>query len=314
MVVDDLESSGSSSEAAVSSPRRRGAKVAGVLLVVCAPCLWLLFHSHVAVPSEEDADFGEKLLVSREEAAEPTEAPLQVSLDDGNVCGADEELFAGLCYRKCSLLTGGQDAIRTSPWTCCEQSPCLGNQRLSVTLRVACSGYDVAGDGSCPHGPGSCLPDEELLLGVCYKKCSLLTKGDYVHRIAPATCCKESGLGCLDLRKDYTSEAFMVGGGRSRPGACHADEEMLLSVCYRKCSLLTSGKYPMRVAAATCCKAGSKLPRYIDGMWRLGCLDVTKDKTSLGFAVPGEAGHKASALENAHYPLLNLTENVVPHA
>lgn len=49
--------------------------------------------------------------------------PLEL-LDDGNVCDTNEELFGGLCYKKCSLLTTGEAPIRTSAWTCCASHPC----------------------------------------------------------------------------------------------------------------------------------------------------------------------------------------------
>jgi hypothetical protein len=135
-------------------------------------------------------------------------------LHDGNVCEHDEEHYGGLCYRKCSILTQGSNPIRTSPWTCCREHPCgLSNQLGNLGHKVLCNGFDVAGDGSCPHRPGACLKDEEITLGVCYKKCSLLTNGEYPNRVAPLTCCKDKGLSCLDLFKDKTRPGFGVGGG-----------------------------------------------------------------------------------------------------
>uniref|UniRef100_A0A7S4QS24 Uncharacterized protein n=1 Tax=Alexandrium monilatum TaxID=311494 RepID=A0A7S4QS24_9DINO len=229
-------------------------------------------------------------------------------LHDGNVCGDSEELFGGLCYRQCRLLTGGQDAIRTSPWTCCERHPCTTNQRLGISARVACTGFAVAGDGSCPHKPGACLQDEELFLGVCYKKCGLLTSGAYPTRVTPATCCAGSGLDCLDFRKDYTSKEFAVGGGEAGMGACQADEELVLGQCFKKCSLLTGNAYPLRLAAATCCKADSRLPHKRGGVWRLGCLDPRNDKTRAAFDTAGDARPGPVANARAHLPLRNLTE------
>ena len=32
-----------------------------------------------------------------------------------------KELFGGLCYLKCSLLTNGTHPVRSSGWTCCRQ-------------------------------------------------------------------------------------------------------------------------------------------------------------------------------------------------
>lgn len=140
---------------------------------------------------------------------------------DGNLCADDEEAHAGLCYKKCSLLTGGDHPIRTSAFSCCRESPC-GVTNQVVKFRM-CSGFDVAGDsmnGGCPHQKGVCYVDEELLLGRCYKKCSLLTDGEYMFRTAPETCCKhdpkkgaESLLSCMSPALATTKPAFAVGGG-----------------------------------------------------------------------------------------------------
>uniref|UniRef100_A0A7S4QU91 Uncharacterized protein n=1 Tax=Alexandrium monilatum TaxID=311494 RepID=A0A7S4QU91_9DINO len=346
---DSGASSDEASDARTSARRRTPnwvwLSVAGLALVVVIGYLtWLHVGGHAsrAGRKEADVDFGEKVLIpSTPSEATATMTELTTSppngaflgsraffprqpaggaggdaslepaedLHDGNVCQGNEELFEGLCYKKCTLLTGGQDAIRTSPWTCCEQHPCTTNQKLSIAARVACSGYAVAGDGSCPHKPGACLKDEELYLGVCYKKCSILTEMQFPYRVAPATCCKGSSLlDCLDFRKDYTSGEFAVGGGEANTGACLEDEELLLGQCYKKCSLLTNNEYPLRTTAATCCKAHSKFPYHDDGVWHLGCLDPRKDKTSAAFNIAGDRRDEAVALADAHYPLQNLTE------
>merc|ERR1719221_1116008 len=112
------------------------------------------------------------------------------NLHDGNTCEDKEEHFGGLCYKKCSLLTGGENPIRTSPWTCCERHPCgLHNQKGTVGHEIFCDGYDVSAEGACPHKPGACLEDEELFLGICYKKCSILTQDSFPNRVTPVTCC-----------------------------------------------------------------------------------------------------------------------------
>jgi len=327
--LEDTESASEESEAgAEHSIRRRvawGAAAGLIAVVLCVPVVWFgtgfMGRSAGSSTADREADsaFGEKVLVSDREAAPPTlelappglgtPAPAAEDLHDGNVCKANEELYAGLCYKKCSLLTGGLDSIRTSPWTCCDSHPCGFNQRADIGSHVACAGYDVAGDGSCPHRPGACLEDEELFLGVCYKKCSLLTDEEYPNRVGPATCCKDSGLGCLDPRKDYTSKEFAVGGSNkdtasAEANACGEEGELLLGACYKKCSLLTGNEYPHRVAAATCCKADSRLPHKDgDGTWSLGCLDFRNDKTSSKFNVR-VSGHG----DKAHLPLKNLTE------
>lgn len=164
-------------------------------------------------------------------AAAGTLKPIE-QLHDGNVCDNSEEFFAGLCYKKCALLTRGEAPIRTSSWTCCKSHPCTLNQVGSFGSSVLCTGFDVAADGSCPHKPGACLLDEELHLGICYKKCGILTGGAFPHRIAAATCCKTTGLGCLNIFNDKTSKAFDVGGGAgdhdpSTPAGAHPPEEKL---------------------------------------------------------------------------------------
>ncbi|CAE7180724.1 unnamed protein product, partial [Symbiodinium necroappetens] len=83
-----------------------------------------------------------------------------------------------------------------------------------------CDGFDVSGNlhgqhSACPHGEGTCLEDEELLLGMCYKKCSILTDGRFNHRVAATTCCSETGLACfnpMNLKTDFVG--FAVGGGK----------------------------------------------------------------------------------------------------
>lgn len=155
---------------------------------------------------------------------EPTE-----HLHDGNVCDDTEELYDGLCYKRCSLLTEGAAPIRTSSWTCCEGHPCgIWNQKGSVGTTIACDGFDVDGSGGCPHKPGACLVDEELFLGVCYKKCSLLTQGQFPHRVAAASCCKTQGMGCLNPWNDRTRKSFDVGGGaQGHDESAHLPEESL---------------------------------------------------------------------------------------
>eukprot|EP00933_Yihiella_yeosuensis_P063441 TRINITY_DN66592_c0_g1_i1.p1 TRINITY_DN66592_c0_g1~~TRINITY_DN66592_c0_g1_i1.p1 ORF type:complete len:263 (-),score=50.06 TRINITY_DN66592_c0_g1_i1:283-1071(-) len=140
-------------------------------------------------------------------------------MHDGNLCGNDEELFDDLCYAKCSLLTGGSHPVRTSSFSCCKSHPCeVWNTKVNFPPKP-CKGFDVAGDVAgategCPHAIGTCLSDEELLLNTCYKKCELLTDGQFPHRISADTCCRTTGLGCLhpsNLNTDF--KRFPVGGG-----------------------------------------------------------------------------------------------------
>lgn len=152
---------------------------------------------------------------------------------EGNVCDDEEELFAGLCYKKCSLLTNNEASIRTSTWTCCRSHPCgVHNQRASVGASVLCGGFGVNAEGSCPHPPGVCLKNEEFSLGVCYKKCSLLTNGEFRFRYSAITCCKTEGMGCLNPMNLRSRPSFAVGGGggdhnAATPSLPHSPQEGL---------------------------------------------------------------------------------------
>lgn len=178
--------------------------------------------------SRATADLAAKLglLSSAELAANPL-FPNETR-GDGNHCADDEEELAGLCYAKCNSLTNGKYPFRQSAWHCCVRPNCLGfflglcDCQHEIGL---CSGFDIAGmqEGKaiCPHKPGVCLVNEELFLGVCYMKCSLLTGGQYPFRVAAATCCKRTDASCLieDNLADsingqsLTNASYNVGGG-----------------------------------------------------------------------------------------------------
>lgn len=183
-----------------------------------------------AAASQAAAVASSQLTTGSSQAVAPKE-----HLSDGNSCPDDEELHAGLCYAKCSYLTGGQYSFRQSAWTCCRQATCTNPFSFASCCKHNmgwCSGFDVSGSqesnpGSkpCPHKPGACLQDEELFLNVCYMKCSTLTGGLYPYRTAPATCCKHTDISCMaeDGLTDglngqsLTNSSFEVGGG------CHDD-------------------------------------------------------------------------------------------
>mmetsp|Transcript_134403 Transcript_134403/g.287516 ORF Transcript_134403/g.287516 Transcript_134403/m.287516 type:complete len:617 (-) Transcript_134403:76-1926(-) len=150
-------------------------------------------------------------------------------------CEPDEERFGRLCYKKCSLLTNSKFPFRESAITCCKTKPCTfggTTTRLSI-----CGGWDVSGDmfgrSACPHTPGGCLANEELHMGMCYKKCSILTNGEYTHRMAAATCCKSKGISCFFFPNIKTRSSFAVGGGKgdnktSTPSQAHLPMKALL--------------------------------------------------------------------------------------
>jgi hypothetical protein len=149
---------------------------------------------------------------------------------DGNTCADDEELFMGLCYKKCEQLTNSSHNVRTSAWSCCTQHACNPLTQMKHSIGM-CSGYDVGGDsqgpGACPHPPGSCLDNEEMFLGTCYAKCSDLTNGAYQHRFNTFQCCTTTGMSCFLPSNVDTSTRYAAGGGKgdydsSTPATAHA--------------------------------------------------------------------------------------------
>jgi len=138
-------------------------------------------------------------------------------MHDGNICDDTEELLAGLCYTKCSILTNSTHAHRFSAFSCCETEDCHANVfKMKTASLIPCSGFDVSSaDGgiACPHLRGTCLTDEEQFLGECYEKCSTLTNGTYPNRVAAMSCCNTEGVGCLDPFNEWTKPAFFAGGG-----------------------------------------------------------------------------------------------------
>lgn len=161
----------------------------------------------------------------------PTSLKPEENMHDGNTCDETEELYAGLCYTKCSILTGFKDARRSTAFSCCPTSDCHGNVfRMQTVSLIPCQGYDVSSSDkgkACPHIRGECLEDEEQFMGECFEKCSLLTDGKFPHRIAAASCCNPEGTGgCWNFGNDDTNAKLNVGGGKgdgdaSTPRASH---------------------------------------------------------------------------------------------
>lgn len=177
------------------------------------------------------------------------------------------------------------------------------------------------------HNP--CANDEEFHAGLCYDKCSSLTKEKYTFRQSAWTCCSKpacdvhdfhgvsdllpgNNFGCCRHNMGFCS-GFDIAGMREgkkicphQPGACLVDEELFLGTCYKKCAELTQNIYPHRVASATCCKVA-------DGtcMFQDGANDGFDGKalTKKSFNVGGGCGD-GSALTNCqpHGPQATLTE------
>jgi len=148
---------------------------------------------------------------------------------DTGGCYEDEELHEGLCYKRCAILTLGQEPVRVSPFQCCTHpAPCFGKLDIEPTL---CSGYAVGGKASgngCARQPALCLQSEEFAGGLCYMRCNLLSYGLLPYRSTSDTCCKaNSPLAMLVPGECDTDEVFnMAGGGQdsSVPGVPHPPE------------------------------------------------------------------------------------------
>jgi len=178
------------------------------------------------------------------------------------MCAEGEEQLAGLCYTKCATLAPGFPH-RGSPWTCCRDSPCRLKELDTIKAdlgHVLCSGFAVGGASgdACPARHGLCRDDEELHAGLCYKRCDLLTDGEYPHRTAAATCCRDASLiTCVFHSK--TRHSFNLGslGGPHPPVTsklCLMGEELLGNLCYKRCTVLTDGKFAHRASPVTCCR------------------------------------------------------------
>jgi len=167
------------------------------------------------------------------QASKPSE-----NLNDGNRCGSDEEEFMNLCYKKCSIITQGTHRYRTSAFTCCQadsKDQCsLTNQQVNMKV---CGGLDVSGsingqEGACPHAFGTCYENEELYLGICYKKCSILTNKQYPNRVTPFSCCSGTGVACNPIgfgKNVKSSTSYNVGGKDTASSnvAAHYPQESL---------------------------------------------------------------------------------------
>jgi len=170
------------------------------------------------------------------------------------------------------------------------------------------------------HDGNPCASDEELHAGLCYQTCSLLTSGQYQVRQSAFACCETAscppfkffGKKCCKTTFGMCTGHDIAGMREGtkicphKPGACLADEEMYLDVCYMKCSLLTQGKYPHRTASATCCKTTG-----------MACL--AEDGASDGFngqsithptlAVGGGCGDQSNTTHcKPHVPQQSVTE------
>jgi len=141
------------------------------------------------------------------------------SSGDAHSCFDGEELFEGLCYKTCKTLMNSVFPLRTSAWSCCQadkiQDCHFSNQKKDLGI---CSGHDVAGDGSCPHPPKKCEANEEMFLGRCYEKCSILTYGQKPYRTSAISCC-ETHLALSCFSPSHVSSGFAASSDEAAPYA-----------------------------------------------------------------------------------------------
>lgn len=184
-------------------------------------------------------------------APKPTPAPTPTPTQspEAEECPNDAEFHANYCYKKCAILTKRRYPYRLNSITCCKSSTDCGVEGMI---------NPDYGQIVSPRRSNGCRPDEEFESGLCYKACTLLTNGQYPFRVDERTCCKKSGYWqCHFPHNRKRSRYFNVGGG----GGCSDDAELHGHFCYKKCSMLTKGKYPKRGGPSTCCtKKHCRLP------------------------------------------------------
>jgi len=186
----------------------------------------------------------------------------------------------------------------------------------AVSLWPLAGSWPGKGAAPVPNAPvetqndgNLCGDDEEEFVGLCYKKCALLTNRVAPIRTSSFSCCKNHPCGLTnEVFNVKPCAGFDVGGSINgeqgecphAEGTCLVNEEMILGICYKKCSVLTGGAYPLRVAATTCCKASSLA----------GCLNPMMLKTEFrGFSVGGGKGDgNPDTPALPHGPMKSLTE------
>lgn len=258
-------------------------------------------------------------------------------------CLKDEEQFAGLCYMKCSLLTGGRAPHRVANTACCKTDNDFFCQLLSSDQAISAS-LSVGGGAAIhnnPHAPGVggiCGLNEEAYQGLCYPQCKDLTKGKSPHRVGSFSCCAGTQVECLQGKGTMSATAeygrsvipAAKDTGRSykainlMDARCDGDEDEFNGLCYSKCSELTFGQGSIRTGPSTCCTCGSGI---FEG---LCCMIPWNDLTDISYAV-GTSRHgkvtdphppgmrvRCSSLEEefegiCYQKCSDLTDNRMPH-
>jgi len=171
------------------------------------------------------------------------------------------------------------------------------------------------------HDGNPCADDEEFHAGLCYEKCSILTHDSHPWRQNAWSCCREEVCTPMHLLRGKCCEhhmgfcnGFDIAGMKEgnavcphKPGACLKDEELFLDICYMKCSILSQGKYPHRVAHSTCC-ATNDMSCLIDDKLQTGVHG--KAHTDPMYSVGGGCGDGRNITKcSPHEPQQMLTES-----
>lgn len=148
-----------------------------------------------------------------------------------SVCLTGEEYFLGLCYKACSIASGGNAFVRTGSCTCCDvqdESKALDCAN-PAHYETNCGKYGVDFHGKSARIPftslteteasrkGECNPchaDEELSYGLCYSTCANLTNGSYPIRTSACTCCSKQP--CTDL-DNLDTDCISFGSSQAFP-------------------------------------------------------------------------------------------------
>ena len=190
-------------------------------------------------------------------------------------CLKDEELFAGLCYMKCSLLTAGKAQQRIGNTMCCSTDNdflCTFLQNFQSNSPSMAIGGGAAINNS-PHAPGVggvCNGKQDTYQGLCYPSCASLTNGQSPHRVGNFACCHGSKLDCvsghgtISTASSYgvssipSSESPIASYDelRGMDAACSEYEEKFNGMCFTKCGILTGGQKPLRTGPSSCCSCG----------------------------------------------------------
>lgn len=154
-----------------------------------------------------------------------------------------------------------------------------------------------------------CPDDEEAHMGLCYAKCSAITKGEYPIRTTAFACCREQP--CSIFNTKFTAPfkfctgndvaGHREGGGCPHtPGDCLKNEELFLGECLKQCAILTDNEFTFRTGPASCCKYQTKM----------ACLDPVNSVTSPSFSVGGGVDDPdyGDLYGEAHAPVAAIAE------